>query len=110
MLRLTTKLMAVARRHARRRGKSDSNNAIAVARAALREGLGSVPAAQLDGLSSICGCSFDHRERLVRRRVAVNNTLQWHPPDLGPELRPPGSSLFYGTWAPPRGPATPCAA
>ena len=42
----------------------------------------------------------DHRERLVRQRVALNNTLQWHLHDLWPELRLPGSSLFYGTWGP----------
>src|SRR5919107_506482 len=40
------------------------------------------------------------RERLVRARVALNNTLQWHLHDLWPELRLPGSSLFYGTWGP----------
>jgi len=36
----------------------------------------------------------DHRERLVRQRVALNNTLQWHLHDIWPELRLPGSSLF----------------
>src|SRR5919107_2951676 len=40
------------------------------------------------------------RERLVRARVALNNTLQWHLHDLWPELQLPGSSLFYGTWGP----------
>ena len=38
----------------------------------------------------------DHRERLVRQRVGLNNTLQWHLHDLWPELELPGSSLFYG--------------
>jgi transposase len=42
----------------------------------------------------------DHRERLVRQRVGLNNTLQWHLHDLWPELELPGSSLFYGRWAP----------
>jgi transposase len=42
----------------------------------------------------------DHRERLVRQRVALNNTMQWHLHDLWPELELPGSSLFYGRWAP----------
>ena len=42
----------------------------------------------------------DHRERLIRQRVALNNTLQWHLHDLWPELELPGSSLFYGTWGP----------
>ena len=26
--------------------------------------------------------------------------MQWHLHDLWPELRLPGSSLFYGTWGP----------
>ena len=42
----------------------------------------------------------DHRERLVRTRSALNNTLQWHLHDLWPELELPGSSLFYGKWGP----------
>ncbi len=47
----------------------------------------------------MCGCVVDHRERLVHARVALNNTLQWHLHDLWPELRLPGSSLFYATWS-----------
>jgi transposase len=49
VVRVTTKLMADSRRRARGRGKSDSIDAIAVARAALREGLDALPAAQLEG-------------------------------------------------------------
>ena len=52
------------------------------------------------GPSSTCGCCVDHRERLVRARVAVNNTLQWHLHDLWPDLQFPGSALFHGTWGP----------
>jgi transposase len=100
VLRVTTKLMADSRRHARGRGKSDSIDAIAVARAALREGLDALPAAQLEGLELDLRLLVDHRERLVRQRVALNNTLQWHLHDIWPELRLPGSSLFYGNWGP----------
>jgi transposase len=100
VLRVTTKLMAEARRRARGRGKSDSIDALAVARAALREGLDALPAAQLQGPELDLRLLVDHRERLVRQRVALNNTLQWHLHDLWPELRLPGSSLFYGTWGP----------
>ena len=49
VLRVTTKLMAASTAHVRDRGKSDSIDAVAVARAALREGLDVLPAAQLDG-------------------------------------------------------------
>src|SRR4051812_10647240 len=100
VLRVASKLMAASRRQARGRGKSDSIDAIAVARAALREGLDTLPAAHLDGPELDLRLLVDHRERLIRQRVALNNTLQWHLHDLWPELRLPGSSLFYGTWGP----------
>jgi transposase len=100
VLRVTTKLMADSRRRARGRGKSDSIDALAVARAALREGLDALPAAHLDGPELDLRLLVDHRERLVRQRVAINNTLQWHLHDLWPELQLPGSSLFYGNWGP----------
>ncbi len=59
-----------------------------------------LPAAQLAGPELDLRLLVDHRERLVRQRVALNNTLQWHLHDLWPELELPGSSLFYGRWAP----------
>src|SRR3954454_15047615 len=100
VIRVATKLMADARRGARSRGKSDAIDALAVARAALREGLDNLPAAQLAGPELDLRLLVDHRERLARQRVALNNTVQWHLHDLWPELRVPGSSLFYGTWGP----------
>jgi len=100
VVRVATKLMADARRGARQRGKSDSIDAIAVARAALRERLEDLPAAQLAGPELDVRLLVDHRERLVRQRVALNNALQWHLHDLWPELELPGSSLFYGKWGP----------
>src|SRR5829696_7577191 len=71
-----------------------------IARAALREGVQKLPVAQLDGPELDLRLLVDHRERLVRQRVALNSTLQWHLHDLWPELELPGSSLFYGKWAP----------
>jgi transposase len=96
VLRVHSTLMSASRRHARGRGKSDSIDALAVARAALREGLDSLPAAHLDGPERDLRLLVDHRERLVRQRVAINNTLQWHLHDLWPDLQIPGSALFYG--------------
>jgi transposase len=90
--------MADARRGGRERGKSDSIDAIAVARAALREGLAKLPAAQLEGPELDLRLLVDHRERLVRQRVALNNTLQWHLHDLWPELTLPGGALFSTKW------------
>jgi transposase len=99
VLRVPTKLMADSRRAARTRGKSDSIDAIAVARAALREGLDTLPAAHLDGPELDLRLLVDHRERLVRHRVGLNNTLQWHLHDLWPELELPGGALFSTKWS-----------
>src|SRR4051795_7714453 len=97
VLRVTTKLMASSRRNARGRGKSDSIDAIAVARAALREGLDDLPAAQLEGAELDLRLLVDHRERLVRQRVALNNTLQWHLHDLWPSCACRGARCFTAT-------------
>ncbi len=99
VVRVATKLMADARRAGRERGKSDSIDSIAVARAALREGLDELPVAQLDGPELDIRLLVDHRERLVRQRVGLNNTLQWHLHDLWPELVLPGGALFSAKWS-----------
>src|SRR4051812_14383973 len=91
--------MADARRGARERGKSDSIDSTAVARAALREGLGELPVAQLAGPELDLRLLVDHRERLVGQRVGLNNTLQWNLHDLWPELALPGGALFSGRWS-----------
>jgi transposase len=100
VLRVPSKLTAAARRRSRGRGKSDSIDALAVARAALREGLDTLPTAQLRGPELDLRLLVDHREWLVHQRVALNNTLQWHLHDIWPELRLPAISLFHGTWGP----------
>src|SRR5215204_4361699 len=100
VLRIPTHLSATARRSSRQRGKSDPIDATAVARVALQEGLAAFPVAHLDGPELDLRLLVDHRERLVRQRVGLNNTLQWHLHDLWLELQLPGSSLFYGRWAP----------
>src|SRR5215213_9517062 len=99
VLRIPTHLTAKARKSARQRGKSDPIDALNVARAALREGLESLPAAQLDGPELDLRLLVDHRERLVRHRVELNSTLLWHLHDLWPELRLPGGALFSNKWA-----------
>src|SRR5688572_13255963 len=73
VVRVATKLMADVRRGARTRGKSDSIDSIAVARAALREGLEVLPSAQLAGPELDLRLLVDHRERLVRHRAGLNN-------------------------------------
>src|SRR5215218_2584127 len=98
VLRVPTHLSAGARKRARQRGKSDAIDALTVARAALQEGLQSLPAAHLDGPELDLRLLVDHRERLIRHRVELNSTLLWHLHDLWPELQLPGGALFSKKW------------
>ncbi len=99
VVRVATKLMSEVRRAGRERGKSDRIDALAVARAALREGVENLPSAQLAGIELDLRLLIDHRERLIRSRVALNNDLQWHLHDLWPELKLPVSALFSKKWS-----------
>src|SRR3954470_16619837 len=99
VVRVATKLMSDARRAGRKRGKSDRIDALAVARAAVREGVDALPSAQLAGVELDLRLLIDHRERLVRSRVALNNDVLWHLHDLWPELKLPMSALFSKKWS-----------
>jgi transposase len=98
VVRVATRLMAGERRGGRERGKSDLIDALAVARAALREGLERLPVAELAGIELDIRLRVDHRERLVRMRTALNNDLLWHLHDLWPEQALPGSALLSKKW------------
>jgi transposase len=98
VVRVAARLMAGERRGGRERGKSDLIDALAVARAALREGVERLPAAQLAGVELDIRLLVDHRERLVRMRTALNNDLLWHLHDLWPEQTLPGSALLSKKW------------
>ncbi|MEA2324801.1 MAG: transposase [Solirubrobacteraceae bacterium] len=89
VVRVATRLMAGERRASRDRGKSDRIDALAVARAALREGLERLPVAELAGVELEIRLLVDHRERLVRVRTALYNDLLWHLHDLWPEQKFP---------------------
>jgi transposase len=91
VVRVPPKLMAGARRAARSRGKSDAIDALAVARAAIREP--DLPAAQLEGASRELRLLVDHREDLVCERTRIQNRLRWHLHETAPELEPPRRSL-----------------
>jgi transposase len=99
VLRVPTHLTAKTRKRGSQRGKSDPIDALSVARAALQEGLDAFPAAQLDGPELDLRLLVDHRERLVRDRVELNSTLQWHLHDLWPDLRLPGGALYSKEWS-----------
>src|SRR5215207_8623605 len=83
VVRVPPKLMAGARRAARSRGKSDAIDALAVARAAIREP--DLPAAQLAGASRELRLLVDHREDLVCERTRIQNRLRWHLHEIDPE-------------------------
>jgi transposase len=91
VLRVAPKLMAGARDSARSRGKSDPIDALAIARAALREP--NLPVAEHDDASRELKLLVDHREDLVGERTRTINRLRWHLHELDPELDPPARSL-----------------
>ena len=98
VVRVSTRLMAGTRRSSRERGKSDQIDAVSVARASLAAGIETLPTAALAGPELDLRLLVDHRERLVRTRVALNSTLQWNLHDLWPELTLPGGALFSKKW------------
>jgi hypothetical protein len=64
----------------------------------LAAGIETLPTAALAGPELDIRLLVDHRERLVRTRMALNNTLQWNLHDLWPELTPPGGALLSKKW------------
>src|SRR4051794_30485231 len=98
VVRVAPKLMADARRTARERGKSDVIDAVAIARAATREGLDALPVARLAGRELDIRLLVDHRERLVAQRTALINDLRWHLHDLSPGFEIPARALTAGCW------------
>ena len=81
------KLMAGVRKGGREAGKSDPIDALAIARAALRED-GRLPAARLDERVLPVRQLSDHRDDLVAERTRVISRLRWMVHDLAPDLAP----------------------
>jgi len=91
VVRVPPKLMAGTRSSARTRGKSDPIDALAIARAALREP--DLPIAEHDQSSRELKLLVDHREDLVAERTRMQNRLRWHLHELDPGIDPPARSL-----------------
>jgi transposase len=89
--RVPPKLMAGARRAGREPGKSDPIDALAVARAALREP--DLPSARLDGPERELRLLVDHRDDLVAERTRSQGRLRWHLHELAPGEEPSPRSL-----------------
>jgi transposase len=98
VVRVAPKLMAGQRRSSRLAGKSDPIDAAAVARAALREGVDSLPAAELDQGALEIKLLLDHREDLVRERTQVQGRLRWHLHDLWGADGVPAGGLDRAKW------------
>jgi transposase len=96
VVRVPPKLMAGARRSARTRGKSDAIDALAVARAALREP--GLAVARLEGATREVRLLTDHREDLVGERTRIQQRLRWHLHELAPELELPAGCLDRACW------------
>jgi transposase len=90
--------MGQSRRGERSAGKSDPIDALAIARAALREGPETLPAAYLDERSLRVKLLLDHREGLVKARSEDQCRLRWHLHDLWPELELPAGCLDRIVW------------
>ena len=98
IVRVAPKLTAGARDSARERGKSDSIDAVSIARAAIREGIDKLPVAVLAGPELDIRLLVDHRERLVATRTRLINDLRWNLHDLWPELEIPPRGLIAVHW------------
>lgn len=98
VVRVAPKLMGQSRRGERSRGKSDPIDALAVARAALREGPETLPGAHLDEAALELKLLLDHREDLVKVRSEDQQRLRWHLHDLWPEFELPAGCLDRIVW------------
>lgn len=98
VVRVPPKLMGQSRRGERAAGKSDPIDALAVGRAALREGPETLPAAHLDEAALELKLLLDHRENLVRSRSEDQQRLRWHLHDLWPDFELPAGCLDRMVW------------
>jgi transposase len=98
VVRLAPQLMAGARRGVRTRGKSDPIDALAIARAALREGVDSLPTARRAGPEREIRQLALYRERLLDMRTRLSNELRWQLHDLWPDWELPAKALAHPGW------------
>jgi transposase len=91
VVRVPPKLMAQVRASARTRGKSDPIDALAVARAVLREP--DLPVASHDETSRELKLLVDRREDLVAERTRMINRFRWHIHRIDPAVDPAPKAL-----------------
>src|ERR687893_1754803 len=99
VVRVPPHRMGASRRGEREPGKSDELDALAVARAVVKDGVERFPAAHLDERAMEVRLLSDHRKDLVGERTRAQNRLRWHLLELSPELE---RSLKRGSLEKPR--------
>jgi len=97
LVRVPPKLTAPQRRSGRVRGKSDPIDALAIARAALREPGLDRPRAGEERLREL-RLLLDHRDDLVDERRRAQQRLRWHLHELDPLLGVPAGALDRPVW------------
>ena len=97
MVRVPPKLTAPQRRAGCVRGKSDPIDALAVARAALRESRLDYPRPQEPVVREL-KLLVDHRDCLVAERTRVQQRLRWHLHELDPDFQVPVGGLDPTIW------------
>lgn len=98
IVRVPPRWTAIARNGARERGKTDPIDAVAVARAALREGIETLPAAFLDEQALEIRLLLDHHDNLVHARSRDQSRLRWHLHDLECPVDVPAAGLDRTVW------------
>jgi transposase len=86
VVRVPPHRMGASRKGEREPGKSDEIDALAVARAVVKDGVEQFPVAYLDEQAMEIRLLNDHRDDLVAQRTRTVNRLRWHLLQLCPEL------------------------
>jgi transposase len=86
VVRVPPHRMGASRKGEREPGKSDEIDALAVARAVVKDGVEQFPVAYLDERAMEIRLLSDHRNDLVAQRTRTVNRLRWHLLQLCPEL------------------------
>jgi transposase len=86
VVRVPPNRMGVSRKGEREPGKSDEIDALAVARAVVKDGVERFPVAYLNEPAMEIRLLLEHRNDLVAERTRTVNRLRWHLLELCPEL------------------------
>jgi transposase len=86
VVRVAPNRMGASRKGEREPGKSDEIDALAVARAVVKDGVERFPAAYLNEQAMEIRLLVEHRNDLVAERTRTVNRLRWHLLELCPEL------------------------